>query len=152
MENNIEKPNVFYIDQILDKSTFIIAGENIGKLENGEKLSILARGQIIKNTGIPVVVIKAKLEVKEVTSLYVIARPLTQTKKEPISNWASIMPVSGSNQYRTINFIPDLDVLEEEERGNPAKEKVHTGDIVIREDDYRKYVDSLTPKILKKEN
>lgn len=140
-----KKPNIFVISQILDKTTFILTGESVGTLSIGDNLSILAKGQKIQKSDISVYVVKGELEVIEVTGPYTIARPPELTKKEPLGIAGLMTSVSGS-QYKTVYYRPELNVPEDEERGNPKKQPVKTGDIVILKKDFRIFVDSFMDK------
>lgn len=140
-----KKPNIFVISQILDKTTIILTGESIGTLSIGDELSILAKGQKIQKSDISVYVVKGELEVIAVTGAYTIARPPELTKKEPIG-MASLMTSVRDSGYKTVYYRPELNVLEDEERGNPKRQPIKTGDIVILEKDFRIFVDSFMDK------
>lgn len=146
------KPDVFKIEQILDKTTFIITGENVSLLIEGEILSILAKGPDLKPLNVPVYLIKGTLEVTSVTSAYAIARPPIQTKVEPATYLGALSALSSSQSAKTVRYRPTLDVPADEERGNPSNEKIITGDILVRKADYRNFVDSLIKPIDKKKD
>ena len=131
-------PPAFKILQILDSTTFVISGEGIGDLRIGEDLSVLAFGGEIPSTNARLVLIKAQLEVTSVVDAYAIARTPIEEKRESVSS------IFGFNtgETRTVRVRSPLKVEAGEERGNPAKEAVKTGDIVIRTVNYRAYVDS----------
>ena len=140
-----KKPDIFKINQILDKTTFIITGKSVGTLSINMELSILAEGQKIQESKIPVFMVKGELEVVEVTGAYAIARPPEHTKKEPLGIGSFMTSVSGS-EFRTVHYRPELNVPEDEERGNPKRELIKTGDTVILKKDFRLFVDSLMDK------
>jgi hypothetical protein len=145
-------PKVFKIAQILDKTTVVVSGDGIGTLHEAEMLSVLAFGaEVVPN--VPVVVVKATLETTSVTSAYAIARTPVESREEkiPPANPFGALGAFGNNlklewETRIVRIRPALKIQEAEERGNPATQAIATGDTVIRQRDYRAYVDSLGKK------
>ena len=72
---------------------------------------------------------------------YAIARTPIETREESLTSSFLLPGVGGT---RTVRVRPSLKVEPAEEHGNPANEVIKTGDIVIREMEYRAYVDSFS--------
>lgn len=130
-----ETPSDFKVQQILDKTTVVVTGDHIGELSDGDTLWVLAVGPYISETGPPLVLAKAKLEVTEVTDYYAIARPPEKEFREKLQ-----FPLD-LTQPRTVRKRPSLPISSDSVLlGNPEKIPLTPGDPVVREEDYREYV------------
>jgi hypothetical protein len=138
-----ESVPVFLIAQILDRHTVVLVGDRIHVLSDRPSLIIVAHGPEVPGTQCPLVIRKADLQVDEVAHRYAIAK--TPKRKETATVRSvknSLLPFS---IQETTSEKPqaDLNVPQNELQGNPARQPVRTGDVVIRELDYDKYVAGL---------
>jgi hypothetical protein len=122
---------VFTVSAILDKTTLVITGSTVKDLWAGQKLLVLAVGQQIPGSAVPLVVPKARVEVTVAAGAYVLARPETQD-------------VLLGFQTGLTRRRPALDVDEGSLLGNPGSGPIKVGDPVILEDSLAEYVASIT--------
>ena len=133
--------SVFKVDKILDSSTVVVTGETVGELSTDDTLWVLAVGPYVSETGPPLVLAKAELEVTEVTDYYAIARPPEREVREKSSFVLDVM------QDRIVRKRPSLPVANDSVLlGNPEKIPLAPGDYVIKKEDYRAFVAFLARK------
>ena len=129
--------SIFKISQILDRNTVAVTGAGIDELTEGQDLIILAVGKPLPDTVVPLVVPKAQLEVTLAAGAYVLARPPEVTERIK-SNLLDMMSRETTHRVR-----PDLSVADNDIGGNPARQPVRIGDIVIRKHDLKAYVQGI---------
>lgn len=133
------------IAKLLDKQNVVVSGtpQELGSLFEGAGLLVLAIGAPFDETGIPLVVPKAALEVRTHAGSYVIASPpevQVSSETEPTGAIASIL----MTRTRTVRTRPPLNVEERAIDGNPGARPIAVGDPVIQRNDLATFVKSLS--------
>lgn len=132
------------IAKLLDKHNVIVSGspDEMELLIEGTELLVLAIGAPFDETGIPLVIPKAELEVRTHAGSYVIASPAeieVSSETEPTGLMASMM----FTKTRTFRKRPALNVEERSLDGNPGARPIAVGDVVIAKRDLTTFVKSL---------
>lgn len=134
---------VLSVLKILDKQTLVLAGSNLNQINIGSQLVVLAEGPRLEEIGgIPLVIVKAEIEVVEHAGKYLIASPPGREVKYE----SSLSAIARGLGPTTVFTRPDLTIQEKDMIGNPSKRAVAIGDAVIRRKDLELYVDSLSLK------
>ena len=129
---------VLEITAFVDSTTAVVTGHRVEQLKIGDRLYVLGIGfTYIPKINVPLIAPKAVIEVSVAAGPYVLARtPAPDPTTAQSLMWSDLIGPVG----RAATRRPALSNDEGSFIGNPGKEPVKIGDVVVRIDDLQAYI------------
>ncbi len=132
---------VLEIVSFVDAYTAILVGPHVDRVKQGERLYVLGIGfSTIPKVNVPLIAPKAELETTFAAGVYVLAKtPLREFQTDIGMNVGAAMAslMKGQHTYAAREKITNLENLF---LGDPGKEPIKLGDVVIRTQDLAQYI------------
>ena len=125
-----EYVHLYEVAEIIDRTTIAITGP-VNNLSEGDDLLVIAVGPPVGNTGTPLVIQKARLEVSLVVGdEYAVCRSPAREVTRTVRAGLGVSALFGDEKV-THRERPNLPVEDKSQRGNPAMTPIRVGDPVL---------------------